>query len=44
MTDLERFDALLKKTLSISKEELQRRLEAEKASKTASSRVRAGKG
>ncbi len=43
MTELERFDALLKKTLSISKEELQRRIEAEKAAKQASSRVRAGK-
>jgi hypothetical protein len=44
MTELQKFDALLKKTLSISKAELQRRLEAEKASKQASSRVRAGKG
>jgi hypothetical protein len=44
MTELQKFDALLKKSLSISKEELQRRIEAEKASKKASSRVRADKG
>ncbi len=34
MTELEKFDALLKKTLSISKEELQRRMEAEKLGKS----------
>ena len=33
MTDKERFDTTMKKILSVSKEELQRRLEAEKKSK-----------
>ena len=44
MTELQKFDALLKKTLSISKEELQRRIDAAAAKKQASVRVRAGKG
>ena len=33
MTELEKFDATMKKILSVSKEELQRRIEAEKASR-----------
>jgi hypothetical protein len=40
MTEKETFDAAMKKILSVSKQELQRRLEAEKAAKTPSSRVR----
>lgn len=44
MTERENFDAAMKKILSVSKEELQRRMEAEKASKQASSRARADKG
>jgi hypothetical protein len=43
-TERERFDSAMKKILSVSKVELQRRLDAEKAAKAASSRVRAGKG
>jgi hypothetical protein len=43
MTEKETFDAAMKKILSVSKQELQRRLEAEKAAKTASSRVHADK-
>jgi hypothetical protein len=39
MTELEKFDALLKKTLSISKEELKRRLEAEKTAKQDRKRI-----
>jgi hypothetical protein len=39
MTEKETFDAVMKKVLSVSKQELQRRLEAEKAAKAASSRV-----
>lgn len=42
--EFEAFNATMKKVLSVSKEELQKRLAAEKAAKTASSRVRAGKG
>jgi hypothetical protein len=33
MTDKDRFDTTMKKILSVSKEELQRRLEAEKKAK-----------
>ena len=33
MTERQKFDATMKKILSVSKEELQRRLEAEKAAK-----------
>jgi hypothetical protein len=43
MTELEKFDAAMKKILSVSKEELKRRMEAEKASKKASSRASVGK-
>lgn len=39
-----KFDQAMKKILSVSKVELQRRLDAEKAAKTASSRVHDGKG
>ena len=38
------FNKAMKKILSVSKKELKRRLEAEKAAKTASSRVHADKG
>jgi len=38
-----KFDQAMKKILSVSKQELQKRLEAEKAAKTASSRVHDGK-
>jgi len=34
MTEKEKFDATMKKVLSVSKQELQRRLEAEKKAKT----------
>jgi hypothetical protein len=44
MTEPEKFEALLKKTLPVSKEELTRRMEAEKASKQASPRVASEKG
>jgi hypothetical protein len=37
MTEREKFDAAMKKILSVSKVELQRRLEEEKKSKTSSS-------
>jgi hypothetical protein len=43
MTERDKFDAAMKKILSVSKQELQRRLEAEKAAKKASSRVSSGK-
>jgi hypothetical protein len=36
MTEREKFDAAMKKILSVSKEELQRRLEAEKKAKAKS--------
>ncbi len=39
MTEREKFDAAMKKILSVPKEELQRRLAAEKAAKAASSRA-----
>jgi hypothetical protein len=39
MTEKETFDATMKKILSVSRQELQRRLEAEKAAKAASFRV-----
>jgi hypothetical protein len=38
-SESEKFDATMKKILSISKQELQRRLEAEKKTKPSSSRV-----
>lgn len=44
MTERQKFDATMKKILSVSKEELNRRLEAEKKSKKASSRASHGKG
>jgi hypothetical protein len=44
MTEKETFDAVMKKLLSVSKQELQRRLEAEKAAKAASSHVHDDKG
>jgi hypothetical protein len=44
MTESEKFDTAMKKILSVSKDELQRRLEAEKATKKASSRASSGKG
>jgi hypothetical protein len=44
VTEREKFDAAMRKILSVSKEELQRRIEAERASKQASSRVHVGKG
>jgi hypothetical protein len=37
MTERENFDAAMKKILSVSKQELQRRMEAEKKAKKASS-------
>jgi hypothetical protein len=37
MTEKEKFDATMKKVLSVSKQELQRRLEAEKKAKAAKS-------
>jgi hypothetical protein len=43
MTDGDRFDAAMKKILSVSKVELQRRLDAEKAAKAASSRASSGR-
>jgi hypothetical protein len=43
MTEKEAFDATMKKILSVSKVELQRRLDAEKAAKAASSHVSSGK-
>jgi hypothetical protein len=43
MTEKQAFDRAMKKILSVSKVELQRRLDAEKAAKKASSRVRVGK-
>jgi hypothetical protein len=39
MTEKEKFDATMKKILSVSKQELQRRLEAEKKAKTKSKRI-----
>jgi hypothetical protein len=36
MTEQEKFDATMKKILSVSKQELQRRLEVEKKAKAAS--------
>jgi hypothetical protein len=39
MTEKEAFDATMKKVLSVSKAELQKRLKAEKKRKSASSRV-----
>jgi hypothetical protein len=36
MTERDKFDATMKKILSVSKTELQRRIEAEKKSKTSS--------
>jgi hypothetical protein len=36
MTEKEKFDATMKKILSVSKQELQRRLEAEKKAKSGS--------
>ena len=44
MTERERFDSAMKKILSVSKVELQRRLEVEKAAKAASYRVSSGRG
>jgi hypothetical protein len=44
MTDQERFDRAMKKILSVSKVELQQRLDAEKAAKAASSRASSDKG
>jgi hypothetical protein len=41
MTEKETFDAVMKKVLSVSKTELQKRLRAEKKRKSASSRVAA---
>jgi hypothetical protein len=38
-----KFDQAMQKILSVSKQELQKRLDAEKAAKMASSRVRADK-
>lgn len=43
-SESEKFDHAMKKILSVSKVELQRRLNAEKAAKAASSRVSFGKG
>jgi hypothetical protein len=37
MTEQEKFDTTMKKVLSVSKQELQRRLEAEKKAKAAAS-------
>ena len=39
MTDREKFDAAMKKILSVSKVELQRRLDAEKAAKAKAKRI-----
>ena len=39
MTEKETFDAVMKKVLSVSKAELQKRLKAEKKRKSASSRA-----
>lgn len=44
MTERENFDNGLKKILSVSKEELQRRIDAAAAKKQASVLVRSGKG
>jgi hypothetical protein len=44
MTESQKFDAAMKKILSVSKVELQRRLDAEKATKAASSHASSGKG
>jgi hypothetical protein len=44
MTKQQPFDVAMKKILSVSKEELKKRLEAEKAAKAASSRASFGKG
>ncbi len=44
MTEHENFDAAMKKILSVSKVELQRRLDAEKTAKATSSRASSGKG
>ena len=44
MTKKNPFDQAMKKILSVSKEELQRRLDAEKATKAAFSRASGGKG
>jgi hypothetical protein len=44
MTEREKFDSAMKKILSVSKVELQRRLDAEKSAKAASSHVSSGKG
>jgi hypothetical protein len=44
MTERENFDRAMKKILSVSKIELQRRLDAEKVAKAASSRASSGKG
>jgi hypothetical protein len=43
MTEQETFNAAMRKILSVSKEELQRRLDAEKAAKAASSRASSDK-
>jgi hypothetical protein len=43
MTERQNFEAGMKKILSVSKEELQRRMEAEKAAKQASSRASSDK-
>ena len=43
MTEQQKFDAAMKKILNVSKDELQRRLEAEKAAKAASSRASSDK-
>jgi hypothetical protein len=43
MTEQETFNAAMKKILSVSKEELQRRLDAEKAAKAASARASSDK-
>jgi hypothetical protein len=39
MTEREKFDAAMKKILSVSKVELQRRLDAEKAAKAKTKRI-----
>ena len=39
MTDREKFEAAMKKILSVSKAELQRRLDAEKAAKAQRKRI-----
>jgi len=39
MTEREKFDSAMKKILSVSKAELQRRLEAEKAAKAPRKRI-----